>query len=111
MDKELDKAVELIRRLLKGRVDSFEVFLSSSKGLSVEAKDGKVDALRVTSSRGASIRTIKDGRPGFSFSNVFTEEALKDMAGLALSGSLGATVDGYLAFPSPCPPPPAEPLG
>ena len=111
MDKDIDKAVELIRRLLKGRVDSFEVFLSSSKGLSVEAKDGKVDALRVTSSRGASIRTIKDGRPGFSFSNVFTEEALKDMADLALSGSLGATVDGYLAFPSPCPPLTAEPLG
>ncbi|MBI5560124.1 MAG: TldD/PmbA family protein [Deltaproteobacteria bacterium] len=105
MDKGFDRVVEVITRLCKGRVDSYEVFLSSSQGIAVEAREKKVDALKVSRSEGAAVRTLCKGRPGFGFSNVFAEDALKDMVELTIAGSSGAAEDGYLSFPRPSGPP------
>lgn len=101
MEKDLDKTVEILVGLLKGRASGFEIFLSSTEGVSVEAKEGKVDAFKLKKSVGAGIRTISGNRPGFAFSSVLTDDALEKTVSLALSGSLGASEDPLVSFPFP----------
>jgi len=93
-------AVEQIKRLLKGKADSFEIFFSHDEGFGVEAKGGEVDSLKVRSSTGVGLRTISNKRLGFGFSSVLTDGALEALVGSALSGSLEASPDEYLGFPS-----------
>ncbi|MCK4739820.1 MAG: TldD/PmbA family protein [Deltaproteobacteria bacterium] len=97
---DTDKAVEILRGLLKGRSDSYELYFSLSNGVSVEAKDGLVDGLKVRSSAGVGLRTLKDAKQGFSFSSVFDEAALKDMVDSALLAGTAATPDALLSFAS-----------
>ncbi len=101
MEKEFNRAIDVLTGLLEGRVDSYEIYLSAGKGRIVEAKDGKVDAFRVSSSSGVGLRIIVDGRPGFGYSSVLAEDALKAVVETTLSGSIGATADSFLGFPSP----------
>ncbi len=86
MTNDFDKTIEIVSGLLEGKVDSFEIYLSRSKGLVVEAKDGEVDALRVSDDSGVGLRTLSSagstgtgGRPGFASTNLFTEQALSEM--------------------------------
>ncbi|MBI5598730.1 MAG: TldD/PmbA family protein [Deltaproteobacteria bacterium] len=104
MKKGFNGTIDVIRGLLKGRADSYEIFLSTSRGLTVEVREGKVDALRVHSASGAGLRTVMDKRPGFGFSSVLTEDALGEMVSLTVSGSTGATADGFVFFPLPSSP-------
>ena len=99
--EEFERAVKIIKGLLKGRVDSYEIFLSKESGTSVEARAGAVDSLKVRSSSGAGVRTIKDGRPGFSYSSVLTDEALTAVVDSALGAGSHATVDEFLCFAEP----------
>lgn len=92
-------AVDTLKKLLKGKADSFEIFFSHDEGLGVEVKDGSVDSLKVRSSTGVGLRTISGKKLGFGFSSVLTEEALSDMVRATLSGSIEASPDEYLRFP------------
>ncbi len=107
MTNDFDKTIEIVSGLLEGKVDSFEIYLSRSKGLVVEAKDGEVDALRVSDDSGVGLRTLSSagstgtgGRPGFASTNLFTEQALSEMVELAIGGSGGASEDAALGFAS-----------
>lgn len=92
-------AVDTLKRLLKGKADSFEIFFSHEEGFGVEARGGEIDSLKVRSNTGAGLRTISNKKLGFGFSSVLTEEALEGLVGSALSGSLEASPDEYLVFP------------
>jgi PmbA protein len=104
MDDDILKAsgafetVERLERLLKGRVDGYEVFFSVERGVGAEAREGRVEALKARSGSGVGLRTISGRRQGFAFSSVVTEEALREMADRAVSGSAEASVDEFLAF-------------
>jgi PmbA protein len=84
---------------LSGRVDSFEIFLSSRRGLGIEAKGGEVDALNLSRSSGVGIRVIKDRRLGFAFSSDLGEDSLKQMLEVAVDGSIEVSKDEFLSFP------------
>src|SRR3990172_1256244 len=101
MEKDLERAIEVLSGFLKGRASSFEIFLSSTEGVSVEAKEGNVDSFKLKKSIGAGVRTISGERPGFAFSSVLTDDALEKTVSLALSGSLGAAEDPLASFPFP----------
>ncbi len=113
MADNFEKTIEIVSGLLEGRVDSFELYMSRSKGLVIEAKDGEVDALRVSDDSGVGLRTLSgpasDGtgntgcRPGFASTNLFTEQALSEMVALAIGGSSGACEDKALGFAVPSP--------
>ncbi|MBI5469083.1 MAG: TldD/PmbA family protein [Deltaproteobacteria bacterium] len=92
-------AVDTLRRLLKGKADSFEIFFSHEEGFGVEAKGAEIDSLKVRSNTGVGLRTISNKKLGFGFSSVLTGEALEGLVGSALSGSLEASPDEYLVFP------------
>jgi len=96
-----DGVVEILRGLVEGKADAYEIYLSTSKGFAVEAKDGAVDALKARSGRGVGLRTITGGRLGFGFSTVLTRDALSEMVAVALEAGGFADPDRFLAFPSP----------
>ena len=103
MANNFDKTIEVVSGLLEGKVDSFELYMSRSKGLVVEAKDGEVDALRVSDDSGVGLRVLSaasDGgwTPGFASTNLFTEDALVGMVDLAIGGSGGTSADVALGF-------------
>ena len=108
-DGATESVVDEIRRRLDGKVDGFEVYVSTSTGLSVEARDGVVDAFKMHSGGGVGLRTLTGGRPGFSYSTFspadsvarITEDLARHMVASALSGAEEATVDEYLTFASP----------
>jgi PmbA protein len=58
---------EVIARAIKSGADQAEVFMNTSKSLSVEIKEQAVDSLKSSASLGYSLRVIRDGRLGFSY--------------------------------------------
>ena len=74
-----------------------EVYQRASASLSTEVKNGKVEAASRSRTFGYGLRIIKDGRPGFSFSNdpADAEEVLRR----ALEVSAHASPDDSLGLP------------
>jgi PmbA protein len=95
--------IDTLRGLLEGKADSYELFFSKDDGISVEAKGGAVDALKVRSNAGVGLRVISGGRQGFGFSSVLEESALREMVSNTLDGSTAAAKDAFLGFPPPGP--------
>jgi len=59
---------EVLSGALAKGADQAEVFLRSSRNISIEVKDQAVDSFKSSRSFGYSLRIIKDGRLGFSYS-------------------------------------------
>lgn len=68
MKIDLDFAEDIISKALKRGAEQAEVFIRSSKTLSVEIKKQTVDSFTSSSGFGYSLRIIKKGRTGFSYS-------------------------------------------
>ncbi|KKK86272.1 hypothetical protein LCGC14_2764880, partial [marine sediment metagenome] len=66
-DRELSK--RLIEAALQGGASLAEVFQSASSSKSADVLGGKVEAAESSSTFGYGLRIVKDGRPGFSYSN------------------------------------------
>ncbi len=93
--------IDTLRGLLEGKADSYEIFCSKEDGISVEAKDGAVDALKVRSSAGVGLRVISDGRQGFGFSSVLEDPALREMVSNTIDSSTAVARDAFLGLPAP----------
>lgn len=97
-------------RMLKRRVDDWEIFYSLQNGLSIEANDGRVDAFKVSSNEGISLRVFKDKRIGCSFTSLppidsigglLSKDSLDELVQNAITGSKGVTADEFLFLPLP----------
>jgi len=62
-------AGEVVSKAIQKGADLAEVFVRASRNLSLEIKDQAVDSLESSLSFGYSLRIIRDGRLGFSYSN------------------------------------------
>lgn len=92
-----DFAIMLIDKALKKGANEAEIFIKSSKNLSIEIKDQKIDTLESSFSSGYSIRVIKDYRLGFSYSTDIKEaDSIVDNA---LEASRYSAIDEYLGLP------------
>lgn len=87
----------LLSVALKKGVDEAEVYIKSSKGLSIEVKDQKIDALESSLSFGYSLRVIKDRRPGFSYST--DRDNIDSVVDNAVEAARWADMDKYLELP------------
>lgn len=95
------EAIEDLAKLLKNKVDAWEIFYSQQNGLSIEAKNGKVDAFKVSSNAGVGLRVLKDKRIGFSFTSVLSKDSINELAENAVAGSKEVEADEFLSVPSP----------
>ena len=93
---ELLQHADTVERLLKGRqLDGYEIMVSQSRDLSIEAKGGKVDAFRCAEPFGVAVRIQRGEGLGFSFSTTLDPEALARMVD-------GAIVAAEMQTPDPC---------
>ncbi|MBI4654728.1 MAG: TldD/PmbA family protein [Nitrospirae bacterium] len=77
--------------------DSAEVFIKTGKSLSVEVKDGKVEALEAANDIGIAVRVIKDRRQGFSFTT--KPEEIKQTVEKAVESAKWTGHDEYNGIP------------
>lgn len=89
-----------VESLLRGvDVDGYEIMASASRNLSIEVKEGKVDTFKSAEPIGVSIRLLKNGSMGFSFSSGFEDSDLKKMIDSASIGARMQSPDQAHIFP------------
>ena len=99
---ELARHAETVERLLKGvRIDGWEIMVSQSRDLTIEAKGGKLDAFRCAEPFGVAVRLLCGQGLGFSFSTTLDPEALSRMVEGALVAARMQTPDPGHSLPSP----------
>lgn len=99
---ELTQHADAVERLLKGRqLDGYEIMVSQSRDLAIEAKEGKVDAFRGAEPFGVAVRLLCGDGLGFSFSTTMAPEALARMVDGALVAARMQTPDPAHTLPSP----------
>lgn len=96
-EKELAESV--MHLALKKGADEVEVYIKSSKNLSIEIKDQKIDALESSYGIGYSLRVIKDKRLGFSYSTDIFE--IESVVNKAVESAKWVDSDEYLELPYP----------
>lgn len=89
-----------VEDLLKQRaLDGYEIMTGHSRTLSIEAKDGTVDTFKAAEPVGVSIRTLKQGGMGFSYSSSFVDADLLRMVDAACTGAKLQTPDQFNLLP------------
>jgi PmbA protein len=99
---DFSKIADKVESLLKTRSpDGWEIFQVASRNLSIEVKEQKVDTFTCSQPVGISVRVLKAGRMGFSFSTSLEDADLSSMIDNALVGAENQTADEFLGFPLP----------
>jgi PmbA protein len=97
IDKSL--AEEIMKKALGKGADLAEVFMISSRSTTVEVKSQEVDAFEESDEFGYSLRILKNGCPGFSYST--TVDDRDDVVDNALESSRFTGEDRFLDFAEP----------
>ncbi|GFO60370.1 peptidase [Geomonas silvestris] len=93
-----------VAALLEARhPDAFEIMLTRSRDLAVEARNGQLDTFRCAEPFGVAVRVKVGSGLGFSFSTSFDEAALKQMVEGAVVGATMQTPDPFCVLPAPLP--------
>ncbi|TGM59915.1 TldD/PmbA family protein [Leptospira adleri] len=76
----LDQSVEYVLGVCKRKgLDQYDLVGSESKDVGIELFKKRVSNTELSNSRGIGIRLIQDGKPGYSYSEKLSEEALSQM--------------------------------
>ena len=92
--------IENLVKMLKHRVDAWEIFYSSQNGIAIEAKGGAVDAFKVSSSHGIGLRVLRGSRAGFAFTSMLSGGSIDELIDNAIMGSEGVEPDEFISLPS-----------
>jgi PmbA protein len=91
---DLLQLTDTVENLLKKRaLDGYEIMAGSSRNLSIEVKEGKVDTFKCSSPVAVSIRVLRGKGLGFSYSTSMAEADLQRMIDGALVGADTQTPD------------------
>jgi PmbA protein len=91
-----------IERIISGRsVNGFEISVGTSRNLSLEVKEQKIDSFKCSSPVGVSLRALKSGGMGFSYSTSMSDADLERMVDAALVSAENQTPDSWNGFSSP----------
>ena len=97
---EINEIKNLILNEVKSEgIKEFEIYINSSRSLSIESKGGKIDSFEASETTGASLRVFTDGRQGFSYCTDFSNDAVKRMVADAAMGSTHVTPDEFRVLP------------
>lgn len=91
-------AEKLLDTAIKEGADEAEVYISASKGLSIEVRDLKTEVLERSDSFGYSVRVFRAGRLGFSYST--DPKEVLDVAKQAVESALFPEPDEFNSLPS-----------
>ena len=92
--------VKLVDKCLSLGADSAEVYLQTSRNLSIRVRNADIETIQEASSGGVGFRVIVDGKMGFSHSNDLSEQALNDTISRAVAFAKLTTPDESNILPS-----------
>lgn len=99
---DLTSIADKVDKLLKGRsIEAYEVYVGTSRNLSIEIKEQKVDTFKCSEPVGVSVRVLKTGGMGFSFSTSLAGGDLERMVDNAVISAENQTQDAFNGFPDP----------
>jgi PmbA protein len=90
-------ADEVIARAIKSGADQAEVFMNTSKSLTVEIKGQAVESLKSSTGLGYSLRIIRDGRLGFSYATAADDR--DSVIANAIGAARFSDPDDFLGLP------------
>lgn len=90
---------EAIAEAIKRGADQAEVFMKTSKSLSVEIKGQTVESLKSSTALGYSIRVIRDGHLGFSYAT--SVDDIDFVIARAIEAAGFSDNDSFLGLPGP----------
>jgi PmbA protein len=99
---DISALADSVERRLHGRsLDGWEIMTGHSRTLSIEVKEGAVDTFKSAEPVAVSIRLLKDGGLGFSYSSSFDAADIERMIAAALTGAEVQTPDSCNQLPEP----------
>lgn len=102
MSRDFDLAKNIIKKAIENGCDAAEVFIKSAKGISVEAKAGKIEALEASQDISIALRVIRKQRLGFSFTTSLAgsyRDEIEKTLDKALQGTNWTGADVYVDIP------------
>jgi PmbA protein len=99
MDMDIEFAQQLVEIAIKKGADEAEAYIKTSKSLTIEVRDQKIDTLESSAVMGYCIRIIRDSRLGFSYSTDPAE--VEAAAKKAIESSKYSEPDECLELPTP----------
>jgi len=90
-------AQDVIKKALKKGCDKAEIFIRNSRGISAEAKDGRIEAMEVSMDVGIALRVIKEQRLGFAFAS--DPQEIEATINAAIDAAKHTVADEYLDIP------------
>lgn len=94
-------AEDIINKAINRGCDAAEVFVKRAKGVSVEAKDGKVEALEASLDFGIALKVIRRQKLGFAFAT--SPEDVDRIIDNALQGTEWTVEDEFVDIPDAAP--------
>jgi PmbA protein len=89
--KEL--ANQLVKKCLKKGADAAEVYIETSRNLTIDVRNGHIETVQEAADYGAGIRVFVKGKMAFASSNDFEEKSLDDAVSRAISFAKITTSD------------------
>lgn len=106
MDQEnvfLDSAEAAIKKAKHLGAEMVEAYISSSKELNIDVREGRVDTLKFAEDRGLGLRVIMGSRTGFAFSTELTSYGIEETVKQAMANCSKTAEDPYNILPPPEP--------
>lgn len=95
-----DLTNKLIKTCLKNGADQAEVYLQTSRNLSVQVLNGEIETVEEASSHGVGFRVFVEGKMGFSHCNDFDNDSLEATVKKAVAFAKLTTPDKNNGLPS-----------
>jgi hypothetical protein len=84
---EIEQLTGRVEKLLaEHHPDGYEISFGTSRNLSIEVKEQKIDTFKCSTPVGVSIRVLKSGGMGFSYSSSMDDSACRGWSKMPLSG-------------------------
>ncbi len=81
----MELAEKLVKKSLSLGADAAEVFLETSRNLSISVLKSEIETIEEASSQGVGFRVFVDGKMGFSHCNDFSDRSLQDTISKAIA--------------------------
>jgi PmbA protein len=90
---------EMVIKCKKKGADAAEVYLASSRNLSVRIRNGDIETVQQADSHGVGIRVLCQGRMAFSSCNDLSETALEETVASAVRFAASTTAEEHNVLP------------
>ncbi len=97
MIKIIERTANYLKKL---GVENYDIYAVKGEGTSIEVKEGEVDRIKASQTKGVAIRVVVDGKLGFAYTNDVSDDGIRIAIECARESAKSAEPDDY-AFSMP----------